>query len=368
MNLKIVLFLLITTSSIVSTTQAQDESSIKKSTIHFVRNHSIRGRGCSIDVELPNQRIFQLSPKSKIDFTVYSTGEVHITFTRTCVSNNPYGSPVSTETMQETINVESGKEYYVFFKGHVLKGKVDKKDIEYDLSIIDNKLEREENLDFPINKESIQNDKGVIGQGSGFLINKEGYILTNYHVIEGAKKIKVKGIKGDFSTSFEATIVAVDPQNDIALIKVESKIFTFDNPPYNLGESLEATKAEPVYAMGYPMKEQMGEELKVTDGIISSLTGYKNSVSMFQFSANVNPGNSGGPLINKNGEVLGIVTAKSITGTDESISYAVKSDYIKLLLRQAEVDFESVENSLAGKELPEQVSFTTPFIYIIETE
>ncbi len=229
-------------------------------------------------------------------------------------------------------------------------------------------IDLEEDIMNPIGKldPSLANEKK---QGTGFLINNDGYIITNFHVVEDASKVKVTGIKGDFSTSFEATVVGIDRRNDLALLRVESKLFSFSNPPYTLRDSKEVKKAERVYALGYPIESALGKEVKITDGLINSLTGFKSSISEFQISVPVQAGNSGGPLFDSNGELVGVISAKIVSNSVDQVGYAIKSDYLAFFLDQVgEIGFNSNPNQLTGKELSEQVELISDFVYIIESE
>ncbi|MDX5444046.1 MAG: serine protease [Hymenobacteraceae bacterium] len=133
--------------------------------------------------------------------------------------------------------------------------------------------------------------------------------------------------------------------------------------------STSTKQGEAVFALGYPIKEIMGQEIKVTSGIINSTKGFKNSMSEFQFSAAVQPGNSGGPLLNQNGEVIGIVSSKLDAKIVESTGYAIKSDYIKFFLDQSlGKDYVQSESKLKGKQLSEMVEQASGFVFIIETE
>ncbi len=139
------------------------------------------------------------------------------------------------------------------------------------------------------------------GQGSGFIVDKSGYIVTNNHVVEGADKIKV--ILKD-ETQYDAEVVGLDPVTDIALIKIDLKKSL---PTVQLGSSADLRVGEWVAAIGSPF----GLEYTVTAGIVSAkgrVIGSGPYDDFIQTDASINPGNSGGPLINMQGEVVGINT------------------------------------------------------------
>jgi S1-C subfamily serine protease len=165
--------------------------------------------------------------------------------------------------------------------------------------------------------------------GTGYAINND-CIVTNNHVIEDAKNIIVKGIKGNFDIGYKAEVLATDKSNDIAILKIiDSNFKGFGNIPYNI-DSRMADVGEDLFVLGYPLTNELGSEIKLTNGIISSRTGYQGNVATYQISAPVQPGNSGGPMFDKKGNVIGIVVA-GIPGA-ENVGYAIKTSYLKILL------------------------------------
>lgn len=166
------------------------------------------------------------------------------------------------------------------------------------------------------------------GQGSGVIIDKEGYIITNYHVVGGADKLLVALTESE--NIYEAYIVGVDPENDLAIIKIK-------NPPSNLvpitlGNSKNLKIGQKVYAIGNPF----GLDRTLTAGIISALgrpikTQNNNIIeNTIQTDASINPGNSGGPLINSSGEMIGINTMIiSPSGGSIGLGFAIPVDTAK---------------------------------------
>ena len=141
--------------------------------------------------------------------------------------------------------------------------------------------------------------------------------------------MKILGINGDFSTEYNATLIASDKNNDIAIIKIDdSKFNGFTNIPYKILTNTSEV-GEEVFVLGYPLTATMGDEIKLTTGIISSKTGFQGDIALYQISAPIQPGNSGGPLFDNQGNVIGIVSAKH-TGT-ENVGYAIKTTYLKIL-------------------------------------
>ena len=171
--------------------------------------------------------------------------------------------------------------------------------------------------------------------GTGFLFSAKDYVITNWHVVRGTKNIKVKFLNGE---TIEAEIALKDPQNDIAFLKLERQP---QLPPSNLkiGDSSNMKMGDKVFTIGYPASNLMGERPKYSEGVISALTGLKDDPAFFQVSLPIQPGNSGGPLFNERGEVIGITTASlSLLAMDamgaiaQNVNYAIKSSFVKNLL------------------------------------
>ena len=205
----------------------------------------------------------------------------------------------------------------------------------------------------------------IKSSGTGFAINNQGYIVTNNHVIENADEITVKGINSDFNKEFKAEIVLRDKNNDLAIIKiVDDNINTFDNPPYSFKNSLSEV-GESVFALGYPLRASMGDEIKLTNGIISSKSGFQGDITNYQISVPVQPGNSGGPLLDNKGNIIGVISAKHLGA--ENASYAIKVSYLLNMLNSSGENIQlNSTNTIQNESLPNQVKETKPFVYIIE--
>lgn len=203
--------------------------------------------------------------------------------------------------------------------------------------------------------------------GSGFGITSSGIIVTNYHIVEGSKAIRVRGVNSDFIKSYKAKILVIDKNNDLALIQIDDYSFsTLGTIPYTIKTSLSGV-GENIFVLGYPLRATMGDEIKLTNGIVSSRTGFQGDVTSYQISAPVQPGNSGGPLFDNQGNLIGIINAKH--GGAENASYAVKSSYLTSLIEllSSPPKLQTV-NLLTGKSLTQQVELVKKFIYIIESE
>ncbi len=164
------------------------------------------------------------------------------------------------------------------------------------------------------------------GSGSGVIISEDGYIVTCNHVIDGARSIKV--IMTDGST-YEANLVGSDASNDIAVIKVDARGFK----PVTYGSSSALSVGEQVVAIGNPLGTLGGT---VTQGIVSAkdreITIEDVTMRLIQTDTAVNPGNSGGALFNMNGDLVGIVNAKSSGSGIEGLGFAIPLDNVKEII------------------------------------
>lgn len=200
--------------------------------------------------------------------------------------------------------------------------------------------------------------------GTGFaLLN--GYIATNWHVVKGASNITVTGVNGNFNADYKATVIAKDETNDLAIIKIDDNSFKgFATIPYSIKTST-CEVGEDIYVLGYPLTATMGEEIKLTTGVISSKTGFQGDVSLYQISAPIQPGNSGGPLFDNNGNVIGIVNAKHSDA--ENVGYAIKASYLRNLIESFTNDriLPSI-NTTSGLRLPDKVKKEKNFVFYIK--
>lgn len=191
-----------------------------------------------------------------------------------------------------------------------------------------------------------QQDRQVSGSGSGFVVDTQGHIVTNYHVVQNASEIEVSFYDGWLAW---ADVIGIDPGSDLAVIRVR------DVPaehliPVTFGDSDAIQVGETVVAIGSPF----GERWTLTGGIISAtnrtirgLTDYSIGGAI-QTDAAINPGNSGGPLINLNGEVIGVNSQiLSSTGSNTGIGFAIPGNLVQRVARQL-IDAGYVQYSYLG--------------------
>ncbi|HSK49211.1 MAG TPA: trypsin-like peptidase domain-containing protein [Solirubrobacterales bacterium] len=183
-----------------------------------------------------------------------------------------------------------------------------------------------------------ESEGGGTATGSGFVIDKQGHVLTNNHVVENADEIEVK--LGDSDESYRATVIGTDPATDVALLEVDAPADALH--PLVLGRSAELEVGDPVVAIGNPF----GLDRTVTSGIVSALqrqiqapNGFAIS-NVIQTDAAINPGNSGGPLINAAGEVIGINSQIQTGGGSGNvgIGFAIPIDTVRSEIKQLKTD------------------------------
>jgi S1-C subfamily serine protease len=182
-----------------------------------------------------------------------------------------------------------------------------------------------------------ESEGGGVATGSGILIDTEGHVLTNNHVVEGADKVEVK--LGSSDTTYTAEVVGTDPATDVALLKVEAPASSLH--PLALGDSSNVEVGEPVVAIGNPF----GLDRTVTAGIVSAIQRQIQAPNGFSIShviqtdAAINPGNSGGPLIDSEGKVIGINSQIQTGGSGDGnvgIGFAVPINTAREVVQQIE--------------------------------
>ena len=249
------------------------------STILFI------GRGSaafSYNIYINQQLIGTVKGKQTLEYKMHSEGGIDVDVV--------WNGKKTTEAM----DIKHGETYYFECFGTddrkvgTMKGKGLLKENE-------STIKAEEGKDMPVNIPSIDNSIGR--QGTCFLINRRGYLLTNYHVVKNAKTVQVKGIGSDFSTLYGADVISYDVDLDMALLKIKNPNISFDSVPYRLSleTNAQGTKS---FVAGYPLNDSM----KVTEGLINAKTGCFGSISEYQFSQSMQPGNSGSPMFNDKGE------------------------------------------------------------------
>jgi serine protease Do len=159
--------------------------------------------------------------------------------------------------------------------------------------------------------------------GTGFLIDGKGYLATNAHIIKNSNTVIVVNNKGE---EFNAKIVLIDNAKDLAILKINDEEFKPITLPYGISKSTTEI-AEPIYTFGYPRNE-----IVYGEGYLSARTGYNGDTLSCQIDVPANPGNSGGPVFNENGEVIGILSTRQMQ--TEGAVFAIQSKYIHKALEE----------------------------------
>ncbi len=199
--------------------------------------------------------------------------------------------------------------------------------------------------------------------GSGFLIDGKGLLITNLHVVRNARNIAIQNRKGAI---FNARVVFTDVQKDIAILKVDDGNFKSLNAiPYNISKA-SADLAEPIFTLGYPR-----DSIVYGQGYLSANTGYKGDTLSCQIAITANPGNSGGPVLNHNGEVIGILSTRQVSA--EGVVFAIQSKYIHSVLTELKKSDTSylkvktpVVSSLKGMDRTQQVKKIEDYVFMVK--
>ena len=200
--------------------------------------------------------------------------------------------------------------------------------------------------------------------GSGFMLTADGYFLTNNHIVRDADSVYVQSAKGEV---YKARVVHTDPTHDLAILQLcdDSAFRTLPPVPYSF--STQPTDlGERVYTLGYPR-----EEIVYGEGYLSSGTGYRGDSTAYQVAISVNPGNSGGPLLDEQGNVIGIISGKQTTS--EGVSFAVKTNYLLEALSSIPADslkglplHLNRKNTLARLPRKQQIKRVQDYVYQVK--
>ena len=205
-------------------------------------------------------------------------------------------------------------------------------------------------------KQSPDNHKILAAaSGTGFFVTKNGHMVTNHHVIEGCNAIKAN-IKGK---EIPADIIAIDKTNDLAIIKAKTspnKIFPVSNEDVSLLEN--------VIVAGFPLGKRVSAAIKTHKGSVTALAGFGDNYSNFQTDATINEGNSGGPIINQKGNVVGVAVALLPAEKAQNIFFGVKSSTLKTFAKSNNINFLPPNNyrDMSNRDLGTLITGGTVFL------
>ncbi len=198
--------------------------------------------------------------------------------------------------------------------------------------------------------------------GTGFIIDGKGYLITNAHIVRNARNIFVINSNEE---QFRATLVYSDVSKDIAVLKITDEDFKpLVALPYGIRKS-STDVAEPIYTMGFPRND-----IVYSEGYLSSPTGHNGDTLSCQLGIAANPGNSGGPVFNHDGEVIGILSTKETES--EGVAFAIKSKYIYNVVEELKKDTANqriklpTKSSLAGMNKQQQFKKIEDFIFMVK--
>ena len=199
-------------------------------------------------------------------------------------------------------------------------------------------------------------------RGTGFALTGNGYLVTNYHVVNGADSVYVQNAAGE---SFRTKVVYTEPQYDVAVLQINDPAFkNLGAVPYSFKKA-KSDLGETVYTLGYP-----GDEIKFGPGSLTAATGFKGDTTEYELFIPVNPGNSGGPLMDDKGNVIGVINGKQ-TQTSGA-AFAVKSNYLLKAIQNIPADslnkslILNTKNRLAGLSRPQQVDKLRNYVFMVK--
>jgi S1-C subfamily serine protease len=197
--------------------------------------------------------------------------------------------------------------------------------------------------------------------GTGFLIDAKGLMITNAHVVKNSRNIYVQNNKGE---QFKAFVVRLDVARDVAIIKIDDDRFKSSALPYGISKET-SDLAEPIFTLGFPR-----DEIVYGEGYKSAKTGFNGDTLSCQITVAANPGNSGGPIFNHDGEVIGILSAKE-TQTEGAV-FAVQSKYIYRVMDELKKNplYKNVKlstkSTLTGMNKIQQVKKIQDYVFMVK--
>ncbi|MBE9585096.1 trypsin-like peptidase domain-containing protein [Mucilaginibacter sp. JRF] len=198
--------------------------------------------------------------------------------------------------------------------------------------------------------------------GTGFALTSNGYLVTNYHVIKGADSVYVQNVDGE---SFHAKVIYSEPAQDIAFLQINDASFkSLGSVPYNFKRA-KSDLGEEVFTVGYP-----ADVIAFSEGALTSPAGFNGDSSAYELSLLARPGNSGGPLLDNKGNLIGIISGKQTSY--ESLSFAKKSSYLLKAIQNIPSDSLvkplnlNTRNGLAGLSRTQQIKKLRNYVFMVK--
>lgn len=207
----------------------------------------------------------------------------------------------------------------------------------------------------------VLDDKIFTGSGTAFFISDEGHMITNHHVVNYCNITKVNY----FGKTGTAKILAYDRVNDLALLETDIK----PKDKFNISNK-DAKLLDDIYVAGYPFGQAVSSSVKVTKGVVSALAGLQNNYALVQIDAAIQPGNSGGPIVNMNGDVIGVAVAKldykdameSYGVIPENTNFGIKSSILKNFtsansIKSSDKDSKETSTDVIGEKIQNATAY-----------
>jgi serine protease Do len=213
-------------------------------------------------------------------------------------------------------------------------------------------------------KSKVPMQERALNGGTSFLIDGKGYLVTNAHVVSGSSTILVQNNRGE---DFKATIAFIDDVKDLAILKIDDKDYKpISALPYRIRKG-STDLGEPIYTLGYPR-----DEIVYNEGYMSAKTGFNGDTISCQIAVSANPGNSGGPVFNRNGEVIGIVSTAQPAA--QGVVFAIKSKNVYQAIDSLKKDDTAYHNikastvsNLKGMDRVQQIKQIQDCVYMVKS-
>jgi S1-C subfamily serine protease len=230
-------------------------------------------------------------------------------------------------------------------------------------AIKNKQYQQDKRINHIANATKLPSDKSITGIGTAFMMDTKGLLVTNAHVVRNAKGAIVTNHDG---AEYAAQIISVDATRDIAFLRIEDKDFKAPkNIPYGFRKQ-SAEIAEPIFTLGYP-----DNKFVYGEGYMSALTGHDGDTLNCQIAVAANPGNSGGPVFNRHGEIIGMLSTREIQS--EGVVYAIQSKYIQQALSQLKETDSSLkhfkinfDSKVRGMDKVQQVKRFEDYVYMLK--